>query len=95
MLRGFSFDRNAIVEQITDQRAVVGFGAVGGKAFSTLHDAIDSAPFHQNTVDFSILHVLHEAGIFNGLCGVGTGSKTVEHRYQHNCDNDPQNQVLR
>ena len=89
-----AFDQHAILEQIADERAVVGFRAVGGEGLAALECARDLAAFDGDLVDAAFGDLRVELRVFERTGLRRAVAEIIEHGHQHDRDDQPEQQIL-
>ena len=62
----------------------------GGETFTGALDAINDLAIHPHFTDLLLGHFFHEAGIVQLATGGIAGAEAIEHRHQHDGDDQPQ-----
>ena len=82
---------HAVIEQIAYQRSVVCLRRVGAEAVVVLHEALDVTVLDDDLLHPSGLHVRDELRVVDLMARCASLPEVVEHRHQHQSDDDPEN----
>ena len=89
-----SIDHDPVLEQIADQRPVVGLGRIGAEPIAGLQHALNVAAFDDHLLHPARLHVGDELRVVDLLRSRTPRAEVVEDGHQHQGDDHPENQVL-
>src|SRR5690606_35569040 len=88
-----AFDDHAVVDQVTDQTAILNRRTNGLESFAVNTLAGDDVPVDRHALDAPFLHLLDELRVAQGL-RLARAGEVVHHSDQYGRDDQPQDQVL-
>ncbi len=89
LFRLLAHDFYVMVEHVVEQLGIRRRND-GGETFTSPFDAVNDLAVHPNFTDLLLGHLFNEAGIVQLATGGIAGAEAIEHRHQHDGDDQPQ-----